>query len=211
MSEEGHWNAGDTIIFRGINQRKIWYAIPMFVFQDKPNLVALYWPAGTQGKWRLPGSGARVSPKDVLFTPMELIDHTWNKTDVLMLITPGTAHAIYLMWEEGWKKLLCWYVNLQDPICRTAIGFDTKDHLMDIIFNPDKSSWQWKDEDELEEAVSLGIFTNTEALAIRKEGERVINLIHENQPPFCDSWEKWSPPPHWGVPELCTEWKMGFC
>jgi hypothetical protein len=210
MRESNDWNPGDVIVFRGVNQKKIWYALPMFVVQDKPSLLALYWPAGTEGKWRMQSSGARVTPRDVIFTPMELRDRTWDKTDVLMLITPGVAHAIYLMRDEGQKNLLCWYVNLQNPICRTPIGFDTTDHALDIVFSPDKLSWHWKDEDQLKEAVSVGLFTSAEALAIRKEGERVINLISENQPPFCDGWEKWIPPKYWSIPKLRFEWDLGY-
>ena len=210
MNENQHWNTGDVIVFRGVGKKGIWYALPVFVIQDTPGLIAVYWPAGTQGKWRMKSPGAKVMPQDILLTPMELMDHTWNKTDVLMLITPGAAHAIYLMRDEVHKNLLCWYVNLQDPVRRTSIGLDTGDHILDIVFTPDQSSWQWKDEDQFEEAVSLGIFTKEEALMIRKEGERVIRLIHENQTPFCDGWEKWSPPPHWDIPKLPAEWEMGW-
>ena len=210
MRESNHWNPGDIIVLRGVGKKGIWYAIPVYVVQDTSRLIAIYWPAGTQGKWRMKSQGERVTPHDVLQTPMEIIDRTWDKTDVLMLITPGAAHAIYLMWEECQKTLIRWYVNLQDPIRRTLIGFDTKDHVLDIVFSPDKSNWQWKDEDQLEEAVALGLFTDVEALAIRTEGERVINLIHENQPPFCDDWEKWIPPTHWSIPKLRVEWDLGY-
>ncbi len=210
MSGVSYHNSGGVIVFRGVSQKKIWYALPVIVIQDTPSLVALYWPAGTRGKWRMKLSGERVTPRDVMQTPMELIDRTWITTDVLMLITPGAAHAVYVMWEEGHKNLLCWYINLQDPIRRTPIGFDTSDRILDIVFSPDKSSWQWKDEDQLEEAVALGIFANEEERLIRAEGERAIKLICENQTPFCDSWEKWSPPPDWIVPKLPDDWNLGF-
>jgi hypothetical protein len=210
MRENIPWNSGDVIVFRGVGRKKIWYALPVFVVQDESSLLALYWPAGTQGKWRMPTSGARVTPWDVIYTPMEMRDRTWDKTDVLMLIPPGEAHAIYLMRDENQKNLLCWYVNLQYPICRTPIGFDTTDHVLDIVFSPDKSSWHWKDEDQLEEAVSVGLFSKAEALAIRTEGERVIHLISENQPPFCDGWDKWIPAPQWSIPKLRNNWDLGY-
>ena len=210
MSGVSFQNLGDVIVFRGVSQKKIWYALPMFVVQDTQSLITLYWPAGTRGKWRMTPSGERVTPRDVILTPMDLIDRTWDKTDVLMLITPGAAHAVYVMWENGQKNLLCWYINLQDPIRRTPIGFDTSDQILDIVFSPDKSSWQWKDEDQLEEAVAVGIFTDEEAHLIRAEGERVIRLIGENQTPFCDGWEKWSPPTDWNVPKLPDDWNLGF-
>jgi hypothetical protein len=204
------WVPGDVIVFRGISQKKIWYALPVFIVQDTPVLIALFWPAGTKGKWRWKSSEGRITPLDVLQTPLEISDRIWNKTDVLMLITPGAAHAVYVMWEEGQKDILCWYVNLQDPICRTAIGFDTRDQWLDIVVSPDKSSWQWKDEDELDEAVALGLFSKEEAQLIRAEGERVIRLICENKAPFGDGWEKWSPPTNWNIPKLSEEWDIGF-
>ena len=210
MNEIAHWNTGDVIVFRGVSQAKIWYVLPMFVVQDTPTLIALYWPSGTRGKFRMKLSGERVTPQDVIQTPMDLIDRAWDTTDVLMLITPRAAHAVYVMWAEGQKNFLCWYINLQDPIRRTPIGFDTADHMLDIVFSPDKSSWHWKDEDHLAEAVALGIFTDEKARQIRSEGERVIKLIRENQSPFCDGWEKWSPPIDWNIPELPAEWNTGF-
>jgi uncharacterized protein len=210
MNEISQWNNGDIIVFRSVSQKKIWYALPVFVVQDTPNLIALYWPAGTQGKWRMKPSGERVTPQDVLVTPLGLIDRTWDRTDVLMLITPGAAHAVYVMWEAGHKKLLCWYINLQDPIRRTPTGFDTGDHWLDIVISPDKFSWRWKDEDELEMAVASGIVKDEKARLIRKEGERAIKLILENRPPFCDGWEKWSPPADWNIPGLPGDWNSGF-
>ncbi len=210
MSEEAHWSAGDVIVFRGLGPRGIWTALPVFVVQDTAELMAVYWPAGTRGKWRMKPSGEKVTPRDIVFTPMEIIDHTWNKTDVLMLIPCGAAHSVYLMRDALNKNLLCWYVNLQDPLQRTPIGFDTGDHLLDIVFTPDKSGWQWKDEDHLAEAVALGIFSKEQACAIRQEGERVIALIRENQAPFNDGWENWLPPADWGVPTLPAGWDLGY-
>jgi hypothetical protein len=138
------------------------------------------------GKFRMKPSGEKVTPQDVILTPMDLIDRAWDTTDVLMLITPGAAHAVYVMWQAGQKQLLCWYINLQDPIRRTTVGFDTGDHMLEVVFSPDKSNWHWKDEDHLTDAVAFGIFTDEKARQIRSEGERVIKLIRENQSPFCD-------------------------
>jgi hypothetical protein len=205
-----HWIPGDVIIYRGASPTRIWYAIPAFVVQDTEAQIALYWPAGTRGKWRMKEPGKRVEIRDIVETPMGLVDYTWIKTDVLVLITPGTAHAVYVMWEEGSRRFLCWYANLQDPIRRTAVGFDTCDHILDIVFEPDRSGWQWKDEAELREAVSVGIFTEDSAAEIRAEGERIIKMFEENQPPFCDGWGNWSPPDGWVIPALPDGWDSGY-
>jgi hypothetical protein len=210
MIEVSQRNFGEVVVFRGASRTRIWYALPVTVVQDSPDLIALYWPAGTRGKWRMKASREKVTPGDVMGKPMELIDHTWNQTDVLMLITPGAAHAVYVMLQAGTQNLVCWYINLQDPIRRMPIGFDTCDHVLDLVVSHDKSAWHWKDEDQLEEAVAVGMFTQQEARDIRAEGERVVRLIHENQPPFCDGWEKWIPPACWSIPALPDGWDVGY-
>ena len=45
--------------------------------------------------------------------------------------------------------------------------------MLDVWVEPD-GSWQWKDEDELVEAIELGVFDEAGAAAVRAEGERVI-------------------------------------
>ena len=73
--------------------------------------------------------------------------------------------------------LVCWYINLQDPIRRTEIGFDTMDHMLDVVISPDMDSWEWKDEDELAAAEKAGIGSKEKAQAIRQEAERAIELL----------------------------------
>jgi hypothetical protein len=173
------------------------------VVQDDPDLIALYWPAGTPQK--VPQE--RLTPRQLLSTEqVDLVDRRWTDTDVLMLATPGAAHAVYAMWERGHASFRCWYIDLQDPLRRTTIGFNTRDHLLDIVVTPDRSEWRWKDEDELQEAVAIGVFSPQEARAIRAEGERVIRLLQAGASPFCDGWESWSPPGEWGIPVLPMDW-----
>jgi predicted RNA-binding protein associated with RNAse of E/G family len=136
----------------------------------------------------------------------DLVDKTWVETEVLMLVAPGAAHSVYAMWEQGHTSFRCWYINLQEPLRRTSMGFDTMDHLLDIVVSPDRSAWRWKDEDEFREAVALGVYSAEEARAIRAEGQRAIKRMQANQSPFCDGWEKWSPPAEWEIPGLPAGW-----
>lgn len=96
--------------------------------------------------------------------------------------------------------------NLQDPLRRTPIGFNSMDHILDIVISPDRSEWRWKDEDDFEEAVAIGVYSAQKARAIRAEGERVVERMQANQSPFCDGWERWSPPPEWEIPTLPVGW-----
>lgn len=149
MSAHSHWTPGDHIVLRGVWRQRLWFACPVTVVQDTPALIALYWRAGTWTK--VPGR--RFTPQDMLSTEqLDLVDKTWVKTDVLMLVTPGAAHSVYAMWEQGHTRFRCWYVNLQEPLRRTSLGFDTMDHLLDVVVSHDRSEWRWKDEDELASA-----------------------------------------------------------
>lgn len=203
MNTISRWMPGNPIVLRGVWRQKLWWAVPVTVVQDTPNLIALYWRAGTRDK----SPRKRLTPQDLLSTEkLDLVDRTWVETDVLMLVTPGAAHAVYAMWEEGHTSFRCWYVDLQEPLRRTSIGFDTRDHLLDIVVSPDRSKWWWKDEDEFREAEAIGVFSTEETRAIRAEGERVISLIRTGQSPFCDGWERWSPPAEWETPDLPAGW-----
>ncbi|MCP4542149.1 MAG: DUF402 domain-containing protein [Chloroflexi bacterium] len=203
MKPISRWKPGDPIVFRGVWRQKLWWALPVTVVQDSPNLIALYWRAGNPDK--IPRE--KLTPQELLsIEKPDLVDKVWKETDVLMLYTPGAAHAVYVMWETGHTEIRCWYIDLQNPLHRTSIGFNTRDHVFDAVISSDRSEWWWKDEDEFAEAVAIGLFSTEEARAIRTEGERVIELVRADQPPFCDGWEMWRPPTEWGIPDFPANW-----
>ncbi len=161
MNPQPAWKAGDVVVLRGVWRSKFWWACPAIVVQDQPELMALYWRAGTP----VMNTDKRPVPQDLLTNEIQLCPQHWTSTDVLALVVPGEAHAIYLMWETGQNILRCWYVDLHEPYRRTATGFDTMDHLLDIVISPDLSKWKWKDEDEFEQAIAIGVYSPQEARA----------------------------------------------
>ena len=171
----------------------------VYVVADHDDLIALYWPAGTPNR-KFDG---RPQPHDFLTEEQpKLVPGTWTRTHVLMLVKPGEAHSVELMHAATTGDFLCWYVNLQEPLRRTPLGFDTMDQALDVVISPDKARWRWKDEDEFAEMAALGLFTQKDVAAIRAEGEKVIQRAEANQAPFCDGWENWQPPDHWEIPEF---------
>lgn len=98
-------------------------------------------------------------------------------------------------------------MNLQEPFRRSDIGFDMLDNMLDIVIDPDRS-WRWKDEEELGEAVRLGLVTEQWADEVRREGERVIDRLRGNERPFSNGWETWEPDPTLGVPQLPATWHL---
>jgi Protein of unknown function (DUF402) len=198
-----HWLSGDTVVVRGTLRGELWWACPQFVVCDSPELIGLYWRAGTPvRRWY-----RRPTVKEVLNAVPQLVDSAWTDTDVLSLVTPGAAHSIDIMWNSESHELVCWYIQLQQPLRRTQIGFDTFDQILDLVISPNRSEWHWKDEDEFAEAQVIGLYSSEQANAIRIEGQRVIEILLGNQSPFCDGWENWHPPVEWGIPCFPTGWQ----
>jgi hypothetical protein len=134
-----------------------------------------------------------------------LADAVWTDSRMLYLMTPGAAHSVHLWWKAPDWSFGGWYVNLQEPIRRTRLGFDYMDQTLDIVIEPDLS-WHWKDEHEIDGALATGFLTPEQARAIRAEGERVIERLEARAAPFSDGWEQWHPDPDWPIPELPAGW-----
>lgn len=186
---------GEQIRFRYVRDGREFWTLPTIVAADESQTLAL---------WIAPGSPIRrpspfhVPVPDLAAGCWEARDTTWSGEGVLMLRRPETRHALWLFWKPT-GAFHGWYVNLEDW-WRTDEGVDAYDHILDIWVHPD-GRWEWKDADELAQAVEAGIFTAGESEAIRAEGERVISNW-----PFPTGWEDWRPDPRWETPQLPAEW-----
>ncbi len=177
--------------------------MPVTVVADRDDLIAHYLADGTHYLRRVAIDGRpppRVIPAAAISPAGTRFDvGTWRGSHRLIVTRPGEAHAVFLKWRAPSWDFIEWYVNLQEPLRRTEHGFETRDHFLDIKVAPDRS-WQWKDEDELEEAIGAGRVTRAEAHAIRREGESVIPDIEAGRFPFDDSLIDWRPYPSWTIP-----------
>jgi len=97
-------------------------------------------------------------------------------------------------------------VNLEAPWRRHRLGFDSEDHLLDVVIEPDLSAWKWKDEDELAWAVTDGRYTEADAERFRSEGLRAVDHLMRREPPLDEPWERWRPDPSWPLPTLPEGW-----
>jgi Protein of unknown function (DUF402) len=194
-----HWSPGDVALFRFIRYGKVRHASPRLVVQDEDDLVVLHLPLGTPVK--VPISDGRPI-RGQADRDWELRDHSWHTSSQLTLIQWDRAHCIEVLWNGETGAFAGWYVNLQEPLRRSPLGFDTDDLVLDIWVQPD-GTWRWKDEDELEEAVRLGRFTPEDAREIRAEGECVVAAQ-----PWPTGWEDWQPDPHWEPPRLPVGWDV---
>ncbi|MCJ7832149.1 MAG: DUF402 domain-containing protein, partial [Actinobacteria bacterium] len=109
-----------------------------------------------------------------------------------------------LAWDRDWK-FTGYYVNLQTPLERTPLGFDYTDHVLDIEMSPDKQTWNWKDEDDLERMVEEGLFARDQAEEFHVWGKAAVeHILYET--PFDEDWSDWRPDPDWPAPELPEDW-----
>jgi hypothetical protein len=190
----------EQCLFRFVWPRRVFSAIPTTVVERNSSRVVLWIAAETPVR-RPPGMRLPIA---------ELGEQRWRYVDArwyggrLMIAEAGAFHSVYVTWGKD-GELVGWYVNLEEPWRESPFGFDTTDHLLDVWIDPDRS-WRWKDEDELAEAVELGLFTPAKADAIRAEGERAIERIEAWSTPFDEGWETWRPDPDWPLPELPDGW-----
>jgi len=176
----------------------------MTVVADDERASQLFIRAGTPTLTRCDPEGVPL-PRSLPYTERfsrawVLGGGTWSEPHALMLTPTGAASSIWAFWDGQWS-FEGFYVNLQEPLRRTRFGFDTTDHVLDVVVEPDLS-WRWKDEDELAEAIRLGRFTPEEAAAVRREGERVVAMLEARIWPFDLDWAHWRPDPAWPRPAL---------
>lgn len=190
------WKSGDQIILREVYDGKVWTEMPVTVVRDEQDLLALYTPGGTVRKRPADGEGRYLRLPDVEWN---LVDEVCMR-DSLRLVKPGAYYSVLLLWTAGQREFLGWYINMENPLRRTPVGFDYLDQVLDIVVSPDRQKWYWKDEDELLEAQACGLISEQKAEMLRREGERAIESVRFGLPPFNGDWENWRPHRDWSGP-----------
>jgi len=194
------WAAGDAVVVREVWRDRVFQARPATVVRDDADLTMLLVPGAVRCGVPIAEDGAELRVPD---RPWRLEVRERNANPILSFAWPDTPYAI-LRWSMP-DGVTAWYVNLQDPLRRTSIGFDTTDHALDAIVAVD-GTWWWKDEDELAETVANGLFTAEDAGKFRADGERAVERILRGDPPFDRDWTSWRPDPRWPLPALPAGW-----
>jgi hypothetical protein len=195
---------GEIVALRELWDGRVWYARPATVVRDEENLQMFHVPPRARCK----------QPVDASGTPLRLPTDDWALEDeergdtwMLSFAFPDTPYAVILGYDLR-DELFEYYINLQTPFVRSPAGFDTVEHLLDVTIPPDRSGWSWKDEDELEEALARGLFTQEDASWFRYWGERAVEQVLLREPPFDEDWSAWRPDPSWERADLPAEWDL---
>jgi protein associated with RNAse G/E len=205
--------AGSTVLRRDVFRGKVWTATPMRVVVDScSELVLCHWP-GTQmlapttwTRWLRTGDDAvrKQAIPNLAVTKWDLEQWTWRSTTVVTQLCPG-EHFSVNRFLGGGDGSACWYVNFELPFRRTSVGVDTFDLFLDLVVDPDLTSYSWKDEDEYAHARRLGVIDDPLHRSIDEARQRAVALIEAREGPFGRDWSAWQRDPAWPVPNLRSD------
>jgi uncharacterized protein DUF402 len=180
-----------VVVHRFIFRGRVLYVVPGWLLEETRTHVVT---ATVPGAETVQLAGPRANAIADIAAGRERIERMlWHTNRVVWWTPLGAAHSIGHFWNAASGIFLGYYINLQAPLRRSPLGFDSRDHVLDIVVKPD-GTWHWKDEDELAQAVEVGLFTPAQAIAIRAEGERAIATLPSRLP---TGWEDWLPDPTW--------------
>ena len=193
------FSPGDRIALRELWDGRIWTAYPAIVVEDRNEVFVNHLPSGVQILEAVDEDGSVLR----IPAPRWTLRPTRTSTDrVLAFGFPGRGYAVLLMWAEDTDAFNGFYLNIETQLGRTPISYDYVDHLLDVRVAPDRSTWWWKDEDELAEAVARELYTEEDARSFRAAGEMALRHLLDGEPPFDEDWTAGRREPAGRRPEL---------
>jgi hypothetical protein len=197
------WPPGSTVVVRQHRHARFRAVTPMVLVEDQPSRTLLYVPRGTRFLAPADRSGrvTRSICDEVGTTP----DH-WRDHAALHIVPGGAAFAVMVRWRQSFEDFAGFYVNVQEPLRQTDIGFDSMDQTLDVLIAPDRSQVLVKDEDELHDAARRGFFSAAEVAEIRAAAHTATEMVLDRLPPFDEPWHRWRPDPTWSAPQLPDDW-----
>ena len=198
------WSSGDVVVLRHMG--RIRAGTPAIVVEDGRERVMAYVPHGV--RWfgaPAPAAGRTERVRAIARGETAVTGHLipW-RNHMLRVLLPGRPFSVWLFWTPAWE-FISYYVNLEAPFARSAVGFDSCDHVLDICVRPDRT-WYYKDLDELQVCVDVGLMSVATAAQVRRDAEQAITLIERWHAPFAAGLDEWRPDPAWSMPALPPGW-----
>lgn len=198
---------GESVVWRSVDRdtRTVTTVWPWTVVRDDPAGIALYMPVATVGTHR---TGRRGGPRDRMLLEWDggYAEKTWHTREVIRLYQEGDAFSIWIARDPVTLAVAWRYVNLEAPWLRTPLGFDSRDHWLDL-YDEDDDVWRWKDEDELAWLVEQGRVDEAFARRVRADGEEAVRRIQSGATLLREPWGRWRPDPAWRMPALPARWR----
>lgn len=192
---------------------------PSIVVADTPELVVTWLPLATPVLNGVvtasPESDAKPDTKNEHLSAEAMVAQSWNMVPrrwhtegTLRIKDPHSMWSLWVFWEPGMTDVRGWYINIDAPYKRTRLGFDTWDMFLDVVVQPDRETWRYKDEDEFAAAIEAGIFTEYEVQSVWDTAAKALQTVAENRQPFDNFWANWRPDPNWEMPQIPGDWEQ---
>lgn len=202
------WTPGTQIAWRygHPGAHDLDFVAPLTVVRDDAEVLAAWLAVGSPvlKVVRADGRDLRDGGEDAFTAPRRRLASTWSGYSVLRVLPKARPWSVWHFFHGVTGAFEGWYVNIEDPHVRWGRTTRSRDHLLDVWVEPDRSV-ERKDEHELEAAVRAGRYTEAEADAIRAVATEVEEVVAAWGSPFCDGWEHFVPDPRWPVPALLDE------
>ena len=189
--------------------REIWRgrviaARPVRIVEDVPHRHRAFWFA--------PGSRWKNDPRE--HGEIRFYDGTWELED--KVLEGGVLSFAFprdrIRRPHAERRTGDVHPSLREPPVSPASlprGVRLHGLFLDVRIPIDRSSYEWKDEDELAEAVARGMVSDRSAHDIRWAGERAVEHVLLREPPFDVDWHAWRPDPGWEALSLPEGWNEG--
>lgn len=191
------WQRGDVIVHREVWRGRPWQASPVVVVEDTPGGLVTYLPEETPFAFP-PSADGRPHPWAG--------KRAWEGHGVLVLRRPGEAYSVWHFWSGAERRFAGWYLNLEEPFRRTAVGYDTQDLELDVWI-PVDGRWRFKDEEQLAERVRDGRYTEAQVAATRALGDEIGAMLDRGEHWWDDRWTAFEPDPSWRAPTFPPGWE----
>lgn len=183
---------GERIAIREVLRGKVWTSRPVTVVRDSAEQFVSFLEPGTVIDYPVDVSHGRVTFSKWISGEWELAGREFQPPGMLRIAPVRQPFEVFAPVDPE-RGVTSWYVNFQQPLVRTPLGFDTMDETLDLEVAADLSSWSRKDEHELALAVAMGFYTERDARRIREACESVERALSAGQMPWDSSWSDWRP------------------
>jgi protein associated with RNAse G/E len=202
------WQPGEVIAWRGIDRGRIWHLQPTILIKDGLDEIVLTLLPGTEclAEENYPQGKKNGKRRwDFINRDWQLVKYTWKTNRLLLLFEPEKYYSTFLFWNDSSDEFLCYYINFQLPFERNDCAVDTLDLDLDIIIHPD-FTYEWKDADDYEKAISHGVILPEWVQEIDVATSEIMIRLEQRQYPFDGSWLNWKPDISWSPPKLPANW-----
>jgi predicted RNA-binding protein associated with RNAse of E/G family len=184
-----HFRRGERIVIREVLNDKVWTVRPVTVQEDSDTQVVTWLASGTLIEYPVGVEHGRTCISMWLSGQWDLYEKEFFPPGVLRIAPRDAPYEVFAPMVDG--EVQRWYVNFQQPLRRTPLGFDTMDEILDLVVSLDCRSWERKDADEVELALDMGFLSEGDAQRIEDNCRAVEVSLARGVVPWDRSWATW--------------------